>query len=155
MSNGVEAYYRHEHDEQPPILRTAEDADALVDALLAESPENNTAALYHMDRPLNRAGVPDHEFHIAVVPETGTGALRYMGESDGEWGTWFSTGGTGRTGTVLHYYMGHDREFPADSEIPLELVRTAVRGFLAGNGRRPSSVNWQPHRTVTQRHNIP
>lgn len=150
MTNGVEAYYRHEHDDDVPIMRTPGDMDALVDALLAEPMENRTAALYHMDRPLNQAGVPDHEFHIAVMPGGTTGAVRYMGRADGEWGTWFARGDSGKTGTVLFYYMGHDREFPADAEIPLDLVRVAAREFLTSTGQRPTSVTWQHERSVVR-----
>lgn len=145
MNNGVEAFYRHGHGDSPLVIGTPEDIDALVDALLHEEWENRTAALYHRDHPRNPRGYPDHEFHIAVDPDSMTGALRYMGGSPAGDGTWFSKGDSGKTGTVLHFYMGSDNEFPADSEIPLDLVRVAAREFLANAGQRPESPAWQPH----------
>ena len=97
MTHGVEAYYRHGHGENPLILRTADDMDALINALLTETWENQMATVYHLDRPLGARGLPDHEFHVAVDPDTRTGALRCTGPWDGG-GTWFSKGDTGRTG---------------------------------------------------------
>ena len=144
-SKGVEAYYLHGHGGNPPILHTPADVDALVDALLAQTWENRTAALYHMDRPTTDLGLPDHEFHVAVDPDTNTGALRYMGDWQGQDGTWFSQGDSGKAGTVLHFYAGSDIEFPADSEIPLDAVRTAVKEFLATAGQRLTNITWQPH----------
>lgn len=35
-TSGVEAYYLHDHDHNPVILRTPTDVDALIDALLAQ-----------------------------------------------------------------------------------------------------------------------
>lgn len=144
VTKEVEAYYRYSHGEHPLILRTVADMDALIDALLAESRENNTAVMYHLGRPFNAAGVPDHELRIAVIPKSQTGALRYMGFFDKNGGTCFSQGDTGKTGEVLHYYMGHDEEFPADSEIPLADIRTAAREFLITTGARPTAIRWQP-----------
>ena len=145
MTRGVEAFYLFEHEEAPIILRTPTDADALIDALLEQGWENRTAALYHMDRPTTDLDLPDHEFHVAVDPDTNTGALRYMGDWQGQDGTWFSQGDSGKAGTVLHFYVGSDIEFPADSEIPLDVVRTAVKEFLTTAGQRPTNVAWQPH----------
>ena len=152
MTNGVKAYYLHGHGDNPLVLHTPADVDALVDALLAQTWENRTAALYHMDRPTTDLDLPDHEFHVAVDPDTHTGALRYMGEWQGQGGTWFSQGDNGRTGVVLHFFMGSDNEWPADSAIPLDAVRTAVKEFLATAGQRPTNVAWQPHWSMIYDH---
>ncbi|HEX5493987.1 MAG TPA: Imm1 family immunity protein [Mycobacteriales bacterium] len=152
MTKGVEAYYLHDHhDDNPIILHTPSDVGALVDALLAETWENRTAALHHLDHPVNALGLPGHEFHVAAAPETRTGALRYAGLWRGKGGTWFSRGNSGRSGTVLHFYMGSDNEFPADSEIPLDEVRAAIKEFLATAGQRPTSVTSQPLRMSCSR----
>jgi len=42
----VKAYYRDEHGDNPVRIETADDLDALIDALLAEPYENSVAALY-------------------------------------------------------------------------------------------------------------
>lgn len=145
MGNGVEGYYLHEHGDNPLILRTADDMNRVIDELLDQDWEHDTVALYHRDHPRNVRGLPDHEFWLVVDPQTRTGALRYTGGRGAAGGTWFSKGDSGKSGTVLHYYMGSDNEYPADSEIPLDLVRTAAREFLESGGQRPTSVTWQPH----------
>jgi hypothetical protein len=134
----VKAYYKHEHGETPLRLQTPQDVDQLIDGLLAEDYSNSVAALYVEGR-LNAAGVPDHELLVAINNEDGdVGALRYMGGG----GTYYSRGQAGGDKEVTYYYTGSDREFPADSEMPIEEVRTAVREFLA-SGERPASVEWQ------------
>ncbi|HEY9472906.1 MAG TPA: Imm1 family immunity protein [Mycobacteriales bacterium] len=148
MTNGVKAFYLHGHGDNPLILRTPTDMDALVDALVEQTWENRVAALYHLDHPVNALGLPDHELEIAVDPDTRTGALRYMGAWQGQGGTWYSQGNSGKTGTVLHFFMGSDNEWPADSEIPLGTVRAAVKEFLTTAGQRPTNVTWQPHWTM-------
>ena len=152
VNNGVEAYYRDEHGDNPIILRTAADVDALIDSLLEQTWENETAALFHRDHPVNEHGLPDHEFYVAVDAESQTGSLRYGGRWQGEGGTWLSKGDSGKIGTVLHFYMGHDNDWPADSEIPLDAVRAAVKQFLATTGQRPTTVRWQPHWTMLEEH---
>jgi len=134
----VKAYYKHEHGETPLRLQTPEDVDRLVGGLLTEDYSHSVAALY-VDGRLNEAGVPDHELLVAINNEDGdVGALRYMGGG----GTYFSRGQAGGDKEVTCYYTGSDREFAADSEIPIEDVRQAVREFVA-SGQRPASVEWQ------------
>lgn len=126
--------------ERRRLFQAARDAavDA-VHALLVESVDNHTAALHHLNRPRNPAGVPDHELLVAVDPQTSTGALRYSGDG----GSWYSRGSSGKAGVILRYYAGSDNEFPADAELPLDLVRAATAEFLGNGGRRPAGVTWQ------------
>jgi Immunity protein Imm1 len=42
-----------------------------------------------------------------------------------------------------YFYMGHWRGFPANSEIPLDLVRAAIKEFMATDGARPECIRWQ------------
>lgn len=133
----VKAYYKHEHDAEPLRLETAADVDQLIDGLLAEDYERSVAALYVEGR-INAAGAPDHELLVAVNNEDGdVGALRYMGGG----GNYFSRGQAGGDKEVTYYYTGSDREFPADSELPLAQIREAVKEFL-DTGERPTTVEW-------------
>jgi hypothetical protein len=134
----VKAYYKHEHGEAPLRIQTPRDVDRLIDGLLAEDYSNSVAALYVEGR-LNAAGVPDHELLVAINNEDGAvGALRYMGSG----GTYYSQGQAGSNKQATYYYTGSDREFPADSEIPIEQVRQALQEFLESGGQRPSSPQW-------------
>jgi hypothetical protein len=134
----VKAYYKHEHDAEPLRLETAADADRFIDGLLSEDYEHSVAALYVEGR-INAAGAPDHELLVAINNEDGdVGALRYMGGG----GNYYSRGQAGGDKEVTYYYTGSDREFPADSEIPIEAIRRAVKEFLV-TSERPTAVEWQ------------
>ncbi|MGZ0152005.1 Imm1 family immunity protein [Kribbella sp. WER1] len=134
----VKAYYKHEHGDAPLRLQTPDDVDQLVDGLLAEDYSNSVAAMY-VEGGLNAAGVPNHELLMAINNEDGdVGALRYMGEG----GTYYSQGQAGGDNELTYYYTGSDREFPADSEIPIEQIRQTVKEFIE-SGERPPSISWQ------------
>ncbi|MEU4197673.1 Imm1 family immunity protein [Kribbella sp. NPDC026611] len=134
----VKAYYKHEHGDQPQRLETAADVDQLIDGLLTEDYSNSVAALYVEGR-LNAAGVPDHELLVAINNQDGdVGALRYMGGA----GTYYTKGVSHADTDPTYYYTGSGREFPADSELPIQQIRRAVQEFVAG-GQRPGSVAWQ------------
>ncbi|MFI7059853.1 Imm1 family immunity protein [Kribbella sp. NPDC050124] len=139
MAHSAKAYFKHGHGDDPVSLSNAEDVDRLIEDLLAESWENSVAAIYVNDR-LNQAGVPDHELLVAVDYDTRTtGSLRYMGDD----GVYFSQGKDHNSDPALYYYMGSDREFPRAATLPLADVRTAVKEFLAGGGKRPSAIEWR------------
>jgi hypothetical protein len=53
------------------------DVETLVDGLLAGPFTHSLAKLYIRERPLNAAGVPDHELGAGVDAERGVGGLRY------------------------------------------------------------------------------
>lgn len=119
-------------------MKPPHDVDQLIDGLLGEDYSNSVAALYVEGR-LNSAGVPDHELLVAVNNEDGdVGALRYMGGG----GNYYTLGVAIADNEVTYYYTGSDREFPADSEVPLAQVREAVKEFLV-TSERPTSVEWQ------------
>lgn len=141
VSYSAKVYYKHGHGKNPVIVRSDADIDALVDALLAESFFNSMATLCVAERAVNAAGFPGHEFGIAVDNESGLGGLWYSGNG----GSWFSLGVRSERDEVFYYYMGHDRGFPIDSEIPVDLVRQAAKEFLASGGERPTCVQWQPY----------
>jgi hypothetical protein len=39
--------------------------------------------------------------------------------------------------------LGHVREFMPGSEIPIDLVRQAVKEFLGSGGQVPTCIEWQ------------
>ena len=141
MTFSAEALYRSEHDEDPVVLATDADVDALIDALLAEEWTHNLANIYIRQRPLNAAGVPDHELCVGVDAERAVGGLRWYA---GDEGSWYSLGAPSEFDEVIYYYMGSDTQFPTDSDISLDVARRAVKEFLASGGRRPTCVPWQP-----------
>ncbi len=121
------------------MARTPADANALVDRLLGEPFDHSVAALYVLQRPLNRFGLPDHELRIAVNAAADSGGLRFMGGP----GTWFSAGAVSRHARVCYHHMGWAAPFPRDSELPVHQIRAAVSEFMRTGGRRPTCVNWQ------------
>jgi hypothetical protein len=68
------------------------------------------------------------------------GSLRYMGVP----GTFNGVGQTSQADELVYCYAGHDREFPLDSELPVETVRKVIKEFVASGGERPASIDWRP-----------
>jgi hypothetical protein len=46
-------------------------------------------------------------------------------------------------GEVSYFIVGNATEFPDRSEIPIDLVRRAVKEFMVSGGQRPMCVQWQ------------
>ncbi|MDX2972365.1 Imm1 family immunity protein [Kribbella solani] len=139
----VEAYYKHGHGDNPVILTNAADADALVDAMLAEPFQNSVAALYDLDRPGVEAApeIPDHELRIAVDAKADVGGIRYAGGDDQD--VRYVPGATSQREEMFYIYMDHGEGWPKDSVVSIEQVRQAVREFVEGNGARPTSFEWR------------
>ena len=140
MQHRVEARYRREHGEAPVILSTSEDVEALIDALLTGPSYHNLAQLHSLDRPRLPSGYPDHELLVGVNRDLPVGVLAFMDAESGNVVTLDSSEGRGE---VPYLIMGQLTEFPDHSEVPIELVRQAVKEFLATGGKRPSCVQWQ------------
>lgn len=143
MSHSIEAYYRHEHDDRPVVIRTEADIDQLVDDLLAESFDHTQAALYLAERPLTEQGYPDHDFRVGINAERKVGGLKFAGPVDGSAGVWYAAGEQSQHSEVSYEYAGHPEEFPLDSELSLDQIRDAVKEFLRSGGERPTSVEWR------------
>jgi hypothetical protein len=60
-------------------------------------------------------------------------------------GTYYGAGKS-RAQDELVYYAGQDREFPIDSQLSIDVIRTAVKEFVASGGKRPTSIDWKPGR---------
>lgn len=138
MQRRAEAYYRKEHADQRAIL-TSNDADSLIDSLLAGPDSENMAELHSLDRPLLASGFPDHEFLVGVDGELQVGVLGFMDET----GNLVSLGDSEGRGSISYFIVGNGTEFPDRSEIPIVLVRQAVNEFLSSGGQRPTCIQWQ------------
>lgn len=144
MSYSLNAYYKHEHGDNPVVISTMDEVDALLDALLQEPlEENSIAALYIRERTPLASGFPDHELRVAVNAEGKVGGLRYTGSDGTNDGTWYAKGAPSQRDDVWYCYMGHDEDYPTGSELPIEDIRTAAKEFLEGGGERPSSPTWR------------
>jgi hypothetical protein len=132
-----------EHGEKPELLRTVEDVDAVIDTLLTEpsSPvRENLAQIHSLEREPMPSGYPDHELLVGADRDLQVGLLAFM-DADGN----VVTSGSPETRTDPAYFIqGQMTEFPAHSEIPLDLVRQAAKEFLTSGGERPTCVGWQP-----------
>ncbi|WP_416984600.1 Imm1 family immunity protein [Streptomyces sp. T028] len=134
----VQAYYRRQHGDNPVLLQTLSDVDALIDALLASRPSENLAALHSLERLLMPAGVPDHELLVGADGDLQVGVLGFMDD-----GNFVSLDSSNGRGEISYSIMGNATEFPSRSEIPIGLVRQAVKEFLSSGGQRPTCVCWQ------------
>jgi len=139
MRRGVEAYYLAEHAAGRPVLRTPEDADSLVDALVAAPASRNLAELHSLDRPLLPSGFPDHELLVGVDGNLGVGVLEFMDAR----GNFVSFNPEGGRKDIVYAIAGNLTEFPDSSEIAVELVRQAIKEFLDSGGLRPECVQWK------------
>jgi hypothetical protein len=122
------------------MLNAAEDVDGLIDALLAGPPYHNMAQLHSLERPLLPSGYPDHELLVGADRELPVGVLAFM---DAESGNVVTLGSTAGRGMVYYCITGEGTEFPDRSEVPIDLIRQAVKEFLVSGGKRPTCVQWQ------------
>jgi hypothetical protein len=42
---------------------------------------------------------------------------------------------------LVYDYAGQDREFPTDSQLLIDAIRTAVKEFLSSGGEGPTSID--------------
>ncbi|MFD5891271.1 Imm1 family immunity protein [Streptomyces sp. NPDC060334] len=138
MQARAEVTYRMDHGERPAlIIHTHEEVDALIDELLNGPIYENLAQIHSLERESMPSGFPDHELLVGVDRNLQVGILAYL-DSDGS----VVTLGT-LDRSPAYYIQGHMTEFPANSEIPIDLVRQGVKEFLSSEGWRPTCVEWQ------------
>ncbi|MFC1419705.1 Imm1 family immunity protein [Streptacidiphilus cavernicola] len=130
--------YDRAHADALPVIETGEDVDALIDTLLANPPHRNLAEVHSLERELMPSGWPDHELLVGVNAERGVGVLEFMDD-----GNYVSLGPDEGNGPVKYCLADNPTEFPGWAEIPVELVRQAVKEFLGSRGRRPTCVEWR------------
>jgi len=139
MSFTARAYYQHGHDDNPIVIATVEDVQALVDAMLRQPVENSAAALYIAERPRHEIGVPDHELRFGVLADRKRGSIRYVNGLD----AWYAAGTQDEPRPVGYQYMGHEELFPADSLVDLDVLVAVITDFLAsGAAQRPDGATW-------------
>jgi hypothetical protein len=139
MQGRIEARYRREHADQPVLLNSPEDVDILIDNLLAGSAGQNLAQLHSLERQLLPSGYPDHELLVGAKGAFDVGVLAFM---DGS-GNVVTLGSSDDEGDVFYSIMGNATEFPSSSQIPVDILRKAVKEFLSSGGQRPKCANWQ------------
>ncbi|MGW3247623.1 Imm1 family immunity protein [Streptomyces sp. NPDC001070] len=93
--------------------------------------------VYSLDRPTLPSGYRDHELAVGVDRVAQAGALTLADDEN------FVSKGSMDRGIGEYMLLGHVREFMAGSEVPIELVRRAVKEFLGGGGRIPTCIEWQ------------
>lgn len=133
----LDVYYLFEHDERPVVVTTADEVDALIDRVRSESPQQ---APILMD--VHLSGDP-YSQGLDVGVSDDRGVVRYSGR-DWPRGTVSTSGKISDGEERPYFYMGHCREFPANAEVSLNLIRAAVKEFLATGGARPTCIHWQP-----------
>ncbi|MCA2216319.1 Imm1 family immunity protein [Jidongwangia harbinensis] len=138
MSFTVEARYRRGHAQAPALLRSPDDVDAMIDALLAGPEDENLAQLHSLERDTLLSGSPDHELLVGVDRTLQVGILTFMDAG----GNWVTVGSPGSRDDVDYFILGHWTDLPGRSEVPLELVRRAVKEFCVVRGQRPACVRW-------------
>lgn len=136
---GAEVYYRRGHREDPLVLSASDDVDRLIDSLLTGEEFHNLAHLNSLDRERLPSGDPDHELLVGVNRTLPVGVLEFMDAS----GNVVTLGHEMGRGEVTYHIAGNPTEFPGRAEVPIELIRQAVKEFVTSGGQRPACVRWQ------------
>ncbi|MFJ8436158.1 Imm1 family immunity protein [Kitasatospora sp. NPDC094019] len=138
--NRLEARYRRADMQNPILLSTSGDVDSLIDALLEGPALHDAAHILSRARSLTWAGFPDHELYVGVSKDRNVGALALTAPESG----YVASAGTHSRSGVAYHVAENWTEFPDDSEIPITLVREAVKEFLHSGGNVPKCVKWKP-----------
>jgi hypothetical protein len=139
MKARAEARYRRGHREQPELLQSVEDIDALIDSLLTGPANENLAQIFSLERELMPSGAPDHELLVGVDRNLRVGLLAFM---DAE-GNVVTQGASDTRVDPAYCITGHRTEFPEHAEISIDQVREGAKEFLASGGQRPTCVPWK------------
>ncbi|MFE4701195.1 Imm1 family immunity protein [Streptomyces sp. NPDC001935] len=127
--------------QDPVLLSTSGDVDRLVDALLTGPALHDAAHILSRARSRVSAEFPDHGLYVGVSRNANAGALALTAP---EVGHVASAGNPGSGSGVAYHVAGHWTEFPDDSEIPIVLVREALKEFLHSGGSVPDCIEWKP-----------
>ncbi|MDQ0701065.1 Imm1 family immunity protein [Streptomyces sp. W4I9-2] len=121
------------------IISSPDGVDEMLDRLAAGEKSETMATLYSKQREVLPSGFPDHEFLVGVDQERKVGIVSFAD------GRNYLSAGKGREvgGEVEYYFTGNSREFPADAEIPLPLVRDVVVEFLLTGRKLPQCIEWR------------
>ncbi|MFD5563541.1 Imm1 family immunity protein [Kitasatospora griseola] len=136
----LDAYYRKEHGREPVVIASPEAVDKLIDDLMSGPADHNLAQLHSLDRALLASGFPDHEVMVGVSRDRNSGMLAFM---DGDVGNIFTVGESGNESEAAYFLAGHPMEYPESCEVPIALVREALKEFLLTGGKVPKCVEWK------------
>lgn len=138
MTYTARAIHKRGQGKNPVQLTGSQDIDALILDLINDDGDNTIASIYINDRPATPQGLPDHELRIAIDGRRKIGAIRYMSGN----AAWYATGHESDLDEVVYFYMGHDEQYPQNSEVPVDEIRTVLQEFLTSGGDRPTSPTW-------------
>jgi hypothetical protein len=131
----LEAWFDEDSDD-PTLVNTAAELNVVLDTVTGWAGPNIVQLMIADD--LTRGALD-----IGLDRELNRGVLYYAGGAH-RTGCYSRTDNTATPGPHLYYYMRNDREFPADAELPIDVVRRAAHEYMATDGERPTSVDWQP-----------
>ncbi|MFJ8983017.1 Imm1 family immunity protein [Streptomyces sp. NPDC102282] len=135
----MQAYYKKQHAGKPAMICSSEDVDALIESLAFGEEFENMATLQCLQRKLLPSGFPDHEFLVGVNGKRQVGIVSFSDDRN-----YISIDASKpQGGDVVYHIAESPTEFPSMAEIPLPLVREAVKEFLLSGGMRPACVDWQ------------
>jgi hypothetical protein len=138
MTYTARANHRRGQSNSPAQITGPQDIDALILELSNDDGDNTIAGIYINERPVTAQGLPDHELRIAIDGGRKVGAIRYMSGNN----AWYAVGQKSNLDEVLYFYMGHDEQYPQDSELTIDEIHTATNEFLASGGNRPTYPTW-------------
>ncbi|MFC6093929.1 Imm1 family immunity protein [Saccharothrix lopnurensis] len=126
--------------EQATTVETAAELDAVLDTVAGW--EGRIIVQLRIARPVDttarRLGL-----YVGVHGTAGTGTLLHTSPA----GVVFSKATPGPdwipAERILYYYLNNDTEYPQDSEIPLDTVRSATHEYMNNGGHRPDGPTWQ------------
>src|SRR5882757_534695 len=105
------------------MLTSPGDVDRLIDTLLTGEEFHNLANLHSLDREPLPSGCPDHELLVGVNRSLSVGVLEFMDAS----GNLVTLGPETDRGEVVYHIAENPTEFPDRAEVPIELIRQAVK----------------------------
>ncbi|WP_168200465.1 Imm1 family immunity protein [Allokutzneria sp. NRRL B-24872] len=136
----LEAWYGIEDDE-PTVIEDGADLDALLDRMIVDGQGFDVPPLAELSHQGQGGWLVSY---VGLDPRRGTGFMTYSDPS----GSVTSFNGGADTKAVEYDYMGHQRQLPANAELPLADIRKAVHELVVTGGR-PSCVSWQEDAAVS------
>ncbi|MEU2510287.1 Imm1 family immunity protein [Streptomyces sp. NPDC007863] len=141
MEAKAKAYFKSEHTSAWEEISTPEDVNRVIDYLLFGDKEYHSAAKFcSLKRMALPSGSPDHEFIVGVNPESKMGAITFSFDNH----DLASVGETGSHEELFYHVAGHEAFFPENAEVPIALIRDAVKEFVLSGGELPTCITWQP-----------
>ncbi|MGH3861811.1 Imm1 family immunity protein [Actinokineospora sp.] len=128
-------HYDRAHASSPIRVDTEPQIDDLIDRLRVESPAQAPLLMQVV------LAVDPYTQGLDVGIKRDRGVLRYSGRE------WFegvySVGELPAEEPPTYFFMDTDTEFPANSELSIDIIRMAVKEFMETDGARPTCLDWQ------------